>query len=162
MCASPVFSSQWIPRASSASSSSHPAWLSSCWSINHAPRCTSVTLSHCSCNAAAASTPNTPPPSTTAGPGVARMAFTSSSVRKVKTLGSWLPGIGGTNGWDPLANTSSSHASSRRSVRSVCAWAFTACTRSPLSTVTSRWRYHSSSCSRVAAALFSPPSTGES
>ncbi|MNC61691.1 hypothetical protein D3C75_1116520 [compost metagenome] len=90
------------------------------------------------------------------------MAFTSSSVRKVKTLGNWLPGIGGTNGWDPVANTSSSHVSSRRSVLSVRAATSTPSTRSPHSTVTPRWRYHSSSCSRMAATFFSPPSTGES
>ena len=90
------------------------------------------------------------------------MARVSARVRKVNTCGASPPGIGGTTGVDPVANTSASQPSVRAEVCTSRALTSTASAFSPRSTVTPRAVYQSSSCRQMCSACFSPPSTGES
>ena len=97
------------PRPSSASFSNHPAASSNCRSIKVGIRWITVTFIPRRDRPCAASSPNSPPPMTTASPPLSaarNIAPTSSISRNVTTPCKSWPGTGMINGSDPVARMS--------------------------------------------------------
>ena len=98
-----------MPSFSIVSRKTLPPASSSCTPMSHGPISTTVTSKLCVISPLAASRPSSPPPMTTAfflPLAKAAMLLQSSMVRNRNTPCRVVPGIGGTNGRDPVAKTS--------------------------------------------------------
>ena len=153
------------PRFSILRASIAPPEGSSCRSINVSIKWTTVTWQPCTCNPRAASSPNKPPPITTAltpGPESSSSARVSSTVRNTNTPFFFVPSMGGMNGELPVAIRSLSNGvTTPASSVTVLAAVSTATTRLPARSWMSLSRYHSTGFSVMSSSVFSPASTDD-